>query len=139
MRTETAQASGNTSGPPTLSFEGKTFRFLRNTSADNRGEWFCDEKYGMLPPATVLPLEFGKDLTALARVRGIIEAHDYALHPRKVEVKPREESAPRVSERGGMLKVGKAGAHNPFSSAAKPVVGVAPPKKHFPLLKLGKS
>ncbi len=131
-----ATVQGN-SGPPILSFEGKTFVFRRNTTDDQRGEWFCMQRWEQLPPNSVIPLEFGKDLTALARARGIIEAHDYALHPKKEEKKPSvripKEEKPHLS--GGMLKAGKGGAINPLSES-RPVVGIAPPKKHFPMLKL---
>src|SRR5687767_11995921 len=138
MSMQTAASVPVTSGgPPTISFGGKTFIFRRNTTDDHRGDWFCLESWRQSPPNTALPMEFQKDLTELAKARGIIEAHNYALHPRKeekkaVSVRAPREAQPRMS--GGMLKAGKSGAHNPMSRTLP--VSEAPPKKHFPFLKL---
>ncbi len=108
---------------PTLTVEEGTFVFVRDTDTLRRGDWFPTQRFGMLPGNTAVPMDFGKDLTELAKARGIPEAFGFALHPPAPEKKPREKSE-KASPVPSVVKAG----FNPFK-AEKPVVEMAPPAK----------
>lgn len=121
---------------PTLTIEEGTFVFMRDTDSERRGSWYPCQSRGIHPASVAVPMDFGKDLTELARARGVAELFNFALHPPEPVKKPREKS-----EKSSAPAVVKSG-FNPFK-AQTPSVGVAPPAKkrdlNGDLIKAGKA
>lgn len=110
---------------------GGTFRFIRGLEGEHNGEgnWISLYHFMGLPPGTIVHIDLQKDLTELAKARGLDEVGNFKRFlslPKSVkEEKEKEEKAQAKAERAAAPKAKAKGKR--VNSA--PMVGYNPFKK----------